>query len=106
MINWLQTLRRGGADCQECSEVYNGNPPCDTCEKTEPFICNVLAVNIWTKLDVFERVDGRVPLTSMITAVEAYGGDVEDLDKIQVIEAEMLKFYAEREKHARDKTKS
>jgi len=42
----------------------------------------------------------------MITAVEAYGGDVEDLDKIQVIEAEMLKFYAEREKHARNKTKS
>ena len=85
-------------ECSECAEVYDGEPPCDECNKPELFISNQLAWQVWQVCSQFERpagFGGIVPIRALSAArlVEMYGGSLSDFEKVLHIENQMLPYY-------------
>ena len=100
MIEWRQS---GALSCDECADVYHGEPPCDECEMPERFAANELAWKIWNVCSQYERPAGFcgiMPISAVRAAqmTEIFDGDMLDFEKVLFIESEMLPWIREEAK--------
>ena len=100
----------GGLNCDECRETFerdDENPPCEDCGKPQfSHPANTLPWKVWRMCSAYERPAGMgginpIPVTSVISVVEAYGGNERDIDKVLRIEGEMLPVIRENIKNQR-----
>lgn len=83
-------------DCETCTQVYNGKPPCSTCF---PGVLpqNEMALEIWSLVSFNPTPDSVLQLANM------YGLDpVETLNKVCVIVGEIESVKARRISDAKD----
>ena len=81
--------------CDDCSETYDGDPPCDTCKMTKLWLVNELAWKIWEICSMFERPSSfwgvtAIRATSASSLVKDYDGTLTDFEKVLFIEKERL----------------
>lgn len=88
--------------CDECKEIWDGNPPCDECGKPELFTSNALAWRVWQMCNVMGRegFGGMLQATNVLALLSALGGSEDDLEKVMIIESY---YQAQQEKRAKRK---
>ena len=91
----------GYVSCEDCKEVYDGNPPCETCDMPKLTFEGQQAWAIWCVLNQFARPPSwtgvsRIPLDQVIEACILYDGTFETFERILLLEKTIVDRWEEK----------